>query len=197
MRKISSMRIPRHENQRQAVLKISGLLAAQNQFTNAETRLDTFLGQFPHSPAAATALFCLGDLHLKHYVAEGAAANLQLAQTNLDQFLGVYTNSDYLGHAYLDRGWCGWFASNYVASAADFQQAVDLLPRSLDLAVAHFKLGDALFKENEFTNAPENFTNALENYRVVLDDFADFPEVAQKLDRAGALPEFAGERGDG
>jgi len=163
------------DNQRQAILRTADLLAAQNQFTNAEARLDTFLEQFPKSPAAETALFSLGDLHLKHYAVQGAGANLQLAQACLDQFLSAYTNSEYLGHAYLDRGWCGWLESNYVAAATDFQSAVDQLPRSWDLAVAHFKLGDALYMENDFTNA-------LANYREVVDDFTDIPEVVQKLD---------------
>jgi TolA-binding protein len=163
------------ENQREAILKSSEMLVAQGQYTNAEGRLDLFLEQFPRSPAAETALFSLGDLLLKDYGAHGSVTNLQLAQACLDQFVGEYTNSDYLGHAYLDRGWCGWFANNPVAAASDFQQAADRLPRSLDLAVAHFKLGDALFMENDFTNA-------LENYRVVVDDFMDFPEVVENLD---------------
>jgi TolA-binding protein len=168
------------EDQRQAVLKVAGLLGAQNQFTNAEARLNAFLDQFPHSPAAPAALFSLGDLYLKDFGAQDAQASpdsvnkLQLAQACLDQFVGGYTNSEYLGHAYLDRGWCGWFASNYVASAAGFQEAVNRLPRSLDLAVAHFKLGDALFMEKDYTNS-------LENYQVVVDGFMDFPEVAGKL----------------
>ncbi|HWY31912.1 MAG TPA: tetratricopeptide repeat protein [Candidatus Acidoferrum sp.] len=182
------------ENQRQAVLKVASLLGAQNQFTNAETRLNAFLDRFPHSPAAPAALFSLGDLYLKDFGAQDSQASpdsvnkLQLAQACLDQFVGGYTNSEYLGHTYLDRGWCDWFASNYVASAADFQEAVDRLPHSLDLAVAHFKLGDALFMKNDFTNGLENstialanFTNALENYGMVVYGFTDLPEVAAKL----------------
>ncbi len=167
------------EKQRQAILKIAELSAAQNQFTNAESRLDDFLVQFPNSPAADVALFSLGELHLKDYAAWQSVTNLSLAQACLDRFLGVYTNSAYLGNAYLDRGWCNWFAGKYAGAATDFNMAVVNLPRSLDLAVAHFKLGDALFQQNDLANA-------LQNYRAVVDDFMDFPEVVRTLDE-GAL----------
>jgi len=163
------------EYQRQAILKIAELLTAQGQFTDAESRLNTFQQQSPGSAASAAALFTLGDLHLKDYAAQGAVTNLQLAQACLDQFLGIYTNSDFLGHAYLDRGWCGWLAGNYPAAAADFQTATTLLPRSFDQAVAHFKLGDALYQLNDFSNA-------LLHYRSVVGNFMDVPAVVQQLD---------------
>jgi TolA-binding protein len=163
------------EYQRQAILKIAELLTAQRQFTDAENRLYTFQQQFPGSAALPAALFTLGDLHLKQYAAQGAATNLALAQAYLDQFLGTYTNSDFLGHACLDRGWCDWLLGNYTAAAADFQTAATLLPRSLDQAVAHFKLGDALYQVNDYANA-------LENYRSVVDNYLDVPGVLQKLD---------------
>lgn len=165
------------ECQRQAILKIAELLTAQSQFAEAESRLNTFQEQFPGSAASAAALFSLGDLHLKHFAAQGAVTNLQLAQACLDQFLAIYTNSAFLGPAYFDRGWCGWLAGNYPAAAADFQAATVLLPRSFDQAVAHFKLGDALYQVNDYANA-------LENYRMVVNDFMDVPGVIQKLDEA-------------
>jgi TolA-binding protein len=164
------------EMQRQAILKIADLSAAQNQFTNAEDTLNNFLMQFPNAPAADVALYSLGELHLKDYAAQSSVTNLLLAKACLDQFLGVYTNSEYLGKAYLDRGWCNWFAKKYADSATDFKTATDYLPpNSFGVAVAHFKLGDALFMQNDFTNA-------LANYRVVVDDFMNLPDVVQKLD---------------
>lgn len=162
--------------QRQAILKIAELSAAQNQFTNAETALNHFLAQFPNSPATYVALYALGELHLKDYAAEQSVTNLLLAKACLDQYLGAYTNSEFQGNVYLDRGWCNWYASNYVDSAADFAMAVVHLPKSLDLATAHFKLGDALYLQNDLTNA-------LVNYRIVVDDFMDVPEVVLTLDQ--------------
>jgi TolA-binding protein len=163
------------EKQRQAILRITELSAAQGQFTNAEGRLNNFLMQFPNSPAADVALFSLGELHLKDYAAQQSPTNLSLAKACFDQFLATYTNSEFLGNACLDRGWCNWFANDYAASAADFKLAADYLPRSLDQAVAHFKSGDALYELKDYTNA-------LENYRVVVDGYLDLPDVVQTLD---------------
>ncbi len=160
---------------RQAILKIAGLSAAQNQFGNAEDTLNRFLVQFPNSPAADVALYSLGDLHLQDYAAQPSATNLLLAKACLDQFVGVYTNSEILGNVYLDRGWCDWYQGKYTDSAADFKAAVDYLPHSLDLAVAHFKLGDSLFMLSDFPNA-------LVHYRMVVDDFMDLPAVVHTLD---------------
>jgi TolA-binding protein len=164
------------QNQQQAILKIAELSAAQNQFTNAESKLDNFLAQFPDSPAADVALLSVGELHLKNFSAQPAATNESLlAKACLDQFVGTYTNSQYLGKAYLDRGWFDWLSGNAANSAADFKLAVENLPASVDLAVAHFKLGDALLAQNDFAGA-------LENYHAVTDGFADFPAVAQMLE---------------
>ena len=164
------------EKQRQAILKIAGLSAAQHQFASAEDTLNNFLVQFPNSPATDVALYSLGELHLKDYAAQPSETNLLLAKACLDQFLGAYTNSEYLGKVYLDRGWCNWYATNYEDSATDFKAAAGYLPpRSLDLAMAHFKLGDALYMQNDYSNA-------LVNYRIVVDDFMDVPAVVQTLD---------------
>ena len=163
------------EKQRQAILKIAELSAAQGQFTNAEDTLNRFLVQYPDSPAADVALYSLGDLHLKDYAAQPAATNLLLAKACLDQFIGVYTNSEFLGNAYLDSGWCNWYAGKYADSATDFKAATSYLPHSMDLAVAHFKLGDTLFMQSDFPNA-------LSNYRSVVDDFMDLTNVVKTLD---------------
>lgn len=170
------------EKQQQAILKIAELAAGLKQFSDAEQALGNFITQFTNAPVADVALLTLGELYLKDYSAQPAATNLlSAAQECFDQFLRVFTNSPLAGKAYLDRGWCGWFAKDMTNSLADFEKAVKmlkLLPSSEDLAVAQFKTGDALF-------AQKDFTNALENYRAVLDDFTNFHAVARALgDRA-------------
>jgi TolA-binding protein len=176
--------------QRQAVLKIAELAAAQKNISDADESLKKFLARFPDSPEAATALLALGELHLKNYVSKPAAAtnDLQAAQSRFDQFIGAFTNSPLLGKAFLDRGWCFWLAAETEEKAgdsqiaaqtmaeclADFQSAVEKLPPSVDLAVARFKLGDAEFHQNDFAGAREN-------YQAVAEDFTNFPVVGETL----------------
>jgi tetratricopeptide (TPR) repeat protein len=170
------------ERQRQAILKITELAIALDRFSDAEDSLQKFLAQFPVSAATDVALLTLGELHLKDYAASrfaGAVTNhLQEAQARFDQFLGAFTNSPLAGRVYLDRGWCLWLVGKIPESLDAFKAAARRLPPSEDLAVARFKIGDVLF-------AQKDFTNALENHRAVVDDFANFPAVAQTLgDRA-------------
>jgi TolA-binding protein len=170
------------ELQREAALKVAELAMSQNQFTNAEQLPGLFPAQF-----ADIALLTAGELHLKSYVAKSSAAEeLQQAQSNFDQFIGVFTNSPLLGKAYLDRGWCDWLAGKFPESLDDFRAAVEKLPPSEDLAVAKFKMGDVQLQQNDFAGA-------LENYRAVLNDFTNFPTVAQTL---GGLAQFQRLRAD-
>ena len=160
---------------RQAIFKVAELALAQDQFTNAEQQLTGFLAQFTDVPSRDIALLTLGELHLKQYVIQPALTNeLLVARTNFDQFIAGFTNSPWLGKAYLDRGWCDLLASNLTQGVLDFQTAVQLLPASLDQAVARFKLGDALFRQQEFRGA-------LTNYQAVADDFTNFPVVTATL----------------
>ena len=168
------------DRERQAILKMAELAIAQNQFSDAEQSLDKFLAQFPDSAATDVALLTLGELHLKDYILQPAATNqLSAAQDRFDQFLRVFTNSPLAGKAYLDRGWCLWLAGRAPESFAAFKAAAQSATcRRRTWPWRDFKMGDALF-------AQRDFTNALENYRRVVDDFADFPAVAQTLgDRA-------------
>ena len=167
------------ERQRRAILKITELAIALDRFSDAEASLQKFPAQFPNSPVTDLALLTLGELHLKDYILQPAATNqLPAAQTCFEQFLRGFTNSPLTGRAYLDCGWCLWLAGVAPESFEAFQAAARRLPPSEDLAVARFKMGDALFVQKDFTNA-------LENYRAVVDDFANFPAVAQTLgDRA-------------
>lgn len=164
------------DSQRQAVLKIAELSAAQTNFVGAENSLESFRSRFPDSPGADSTLLALGELHLKSYVALPSATNndLTAAQFYLNEFIDTYTNSPLLGKAYLDRGWCFWIEKNWADSAADFQAATEKLPPSVDLAVAHFKLGDAAFRNSDFTTARES-------YQAVVDDFTNYPVVTKTL----------------
>ncbi len=176
------------ERVRQAILKMAELAIAQNQFSAAEQSLEKFLTQFPGSPAADVALLTIGELQLKDYTAQLAAANhspaatnqLVAAQLRFDQFLHTFANSPLAGKAYLDRGWCLWLAgkTNAPETLDAFGAAATNLLSPEDLAMARFKMGDALF-------AQKHFTNALNNYRRVVEEFTNFPAVTQTLgDRA-------------
>ena len=166
------------ERQREAILKIAALAAAQNDVSNATASLEKYLAQFPNSPTAALALLTLGELHLKDFLATAVPDQLSAAQTNFDQFIGAFTNSPLTGKACLDRGWCNWKEGEFTNSLVDFRAAAQRLPASADLAVARFKTGDALFMLGDFAGARED-------YRSVLNDFAAFPEVEKSLgDRA-------------
>jgi TolA-binding protein len=180
------------QSQRQAVLKIAELSIGQKQFANAEQSLEKFLAQFPGSASADIAMFTLGELHLRDYVASrdaGPATNhLQQATAAFDLFLGVFTNNLFTGKAYLDRGWCNWFlgenaenlgdfknaAQKITESFDDFKMAARRLPLLEDLAVARFKMGDALFVQKDFLGARTN-------YQAVLDDFSSLPDVEKAL----------------
>jgi TolA-binding protein len=170
-----------NDRQRQAVLKIAELSAAQTNFSNAENALENFQTRFPNSPEQDLVLLALGELHLKNYVISPSGTNNDLARAQgcFDQFINTFTNSPLLGKAYLDRGWCFWIQGKWPESAADFQTASDTLPPSADLAIARFKLGDAAFQL-------QAFTNALESYQSVVTDFTNYA-VVDKTFRAQAL----------
>ena len=164
------------EQQRQAVLKVAELAIAQGQFPVATNALETFLAEFPASPAADVAVLTLGELQLKNYAAQPATATNDLpeAQANFDQFIGSFTNSPLIGKAYLDRGWSFWIVQKIPESLTNFEEASENLPFSEDMAVAKFKLGDALFAENDFAGARTN-------YESVVNDFTNYPAIGTAL----------------
>lgn len=158
--------------QQQAILKIAGLAAAQKKFPEAEQSLEKFLAQFPDSPSADVAQLTLGELYLTNYIAQPTAAtnSLEEAEAQFDRFLNTYTNSALTGRAYLDKGWCFWEAGKKSESLEAFKTAAHLLPPSVDLAVARFKIGDALF-------AQQDYAGARDNYEAVWQNFTNFPDV--------------------
>jgi TolA-binding protein len=162
--------------QRQAILKIAELAAAQTNFSDARQSLEKFLVQFPNATSADVARLTLGELDLKEYLAQPAVATNSLpeAEAQFDQFIATYKNSPLLGKAYLDRGWCFWTNGDIPASLDAFRTATEKLPMSPDLAVARFKLGDALFAQG-------NFAEARDNYEAVANDFTNFPSVSNSV----------------
>ncbi len=161
--------------QEQAILKMAGLAAAQNNQTNAEAGLENYLAQFTNSPVTKLAWLTLGELYLKDFIAQPAATNLlAAAQVSFDRS----TNGPFAGKAFWDRGWCQWLAGRFSESLADFQASAQRLPLSEDLAVARFKMGDAQFAQKDFAGAQTN-------YEAVLTDFSGLTNVEHSLgDRA-------------
>ena len=161
----------RLEKQQEAILKISALALAQNNFTGAVAALQTYLAQASNSPVQELAWFTLGELQLKNF---SVTNHLDLALSQFNQLLGSATNTPLAGRALLDRGWCRWLAGDAAGSLADFQAAAVQLPVSEDQAVAKFKMGDAQF-------VLTNFTAARESYRAVATDYAVIPAVEKSL----------------
>ena len=161
--------------QQQAILKIAELAAAEKSFSEAEQSLEQFLMQFPDAASADVARLALGELYLKEYVKQPAATNgLNEAEAQFSQFLSTYPHSALVGKAYLDEGWYYWEAGKKAESLAAFKTAARLLPPSVDLARARFKIGDALF-------AQQDYAGARDNYEAVWRDFTNFPAVNETL----------------
>ena len=167
------------ERQREAILKIAALAAAQSDYTNAAVNLETYLTKFTNAPEAELALLTLGELHMKEFLATSVPDQLTAAQTNFDQFISAFTKSPLSGKACLDQGWCNWQAGDYTNSLVDFRAAAQRLTNSpVDQAVAKFKTGDALFVLGQYDAARSD-------YAAVLTGYAAFPGVAKSLgDRA-------------
>ncbi|MFO1511549.1 MAG: tetratricopeptide repeat protein [Verrucomicrobiota bacterium] len=171
--------------QEQALSRITTLALEQGQYDVAMETLQSFLDQFPASPAAPVALLTLGEIHLKQHASvlatnqNGAAAmsatnHLPVALNCFDRVLTVYTNSTLIGRAQLGRGWVYWLKEQYPESAAAFGAAAEVLPPSEDLVVARFKLADALFRQT-------NYAGALDNYRGALQAATNLPAANAEL----------------
>lgn len=174
------------ERQRQALLKIGALALGEKDLAQATATLERFYAQHPAAPAADLALLTVGELRLRQYVAlaekaaggAGGASNAVLAtnlmasaQAAFAEFVSKFPQSPLLGKAQLNLGWCWWTENRWPESRAAFQAATTNLPSpSVDLAVAHFKLGDVCFQERDYTNA-------LANYRAIREKFGGLEEV--------------------
>jgi len=112
--------------QEQALSRITTLALAQARYDVATDTLQTFLNQFPTSPAAPIALLTLGEVHLKQHAsllatnstAPASATNLLPVALNcFDRVTTVYSNSTLVGRAQLGRGWCYWLEGKFPESA--------------------------------------------------------------------------------
>ncbi len=180
-------------SRRLALLKLIDLALIESKSDAAIQRLSALIEQFPGDPSLDWAHFTAGELRLKEHFRESAEAakgepSLSVLTNRLQQaaaeFSFVITNfpdSQLLGSAYLDRGWCVWEdgeGRNNLTNAAgglpDFQAATVKLPHSENQAVARFKWADCQF-------ALKDYAGAVTNYQLVLTDYADSPRVAKSL----------------
>jgi TolA-binding protein len=167
------------EYRRQALLRIIELTLDQNKITEAAQKLESFLNQYPQDAASDVALFTLGEINLKRYLASltnAAPATTNYLQAALHQFDHLITNSPsspLIGKASLNRGWCLWFDGKMPEALLAFGAATNKLPRSEDRAVAQFKIADAQFQLRDFTNAVSSYRAVVDHYRL--------PQVEEEL----------------
>ncbi|EEF60164.1 tetratricopeptide repeat protein [Pedosphaera parvula] len=170
---------------RQAIYKIVDLNLKQNKLDIATQKLDSFLSKFPEDRTADVALLTLGELQLRQATTTGltpatAAVTLpgtnllSLAKANFQKLINSFTNSDFVGAAQLNLGWCLWLENKPAESRTAFSNALQRLPQSESQAVARFKLADIQFTERDFHGA-------LTNYIPVVEEYKNFPLVRSNL----------------
>ena len=170
------------ERQRQAQLKIIELTLRQNRADVAAQKLEEFIARNTNGPNADLALLTLGELRLKAYfegrenasAASGGTNLLNEALVQFDRMTLNFTNSEFLGQAQLDRGWCFWTQGKVAESLAAFGAAFDRLPVSVEKAVACFKKADCLY-------AQKDFARAVTNYNLVIDQYGSDDRVKSEL----------------
>lgn len=158
------------ERQEHALLKITELALAEGLLVAANDTLVRFLDLSSNSPAAATALLSLGEIHLRQAVVifnTNAATGSAEATNHLDAALGLfdrlvnrYTNSPHAGRGELNRGWSLWLKGQANDSAAAFERAAARLGDSEEGVVAQYKLGDALYAQKDFARALAAYQSA-------------------------------------
>ena len=163
------------EKQREAILNIAALAAAQKDFAGAEAWLEKFLVTAADTSVAELVRLTLGELHLKDFAATN---HLGAAQAQFDRLLNDSPAGPLAGRAFLGRGWVFWLAEKYGPALADFKSAVARLPATNDLAVAIFKAADAEFVLKQFPAARDD-------YKLLLEKFSGSASVLRSLgDRA-------------
>ena len=176
------------ERQRQALLKITELLLAQNQIPQAAQELETFVSRYPDAALADLALLTLGELRLRLYEAAAgtnqtanaatnaaaATSDLQLAMAAFNTLTNKFPQSPLYGKAQLDLGWCYWAEGRMPEGQTALQAAVERLPFSMDLATAYFRLADIQFRQT-------NYAGAIKNYEAIIEKFGALPGVRTNL----------------
>ena len=192
--KITAAEIIPVDQRRLALLKAVELLSAQNQLTNAISRIETYLEANPKEPSADLLRVKAGELWVTEFQARAkngpvdraATTNmLQAARVHFQQVITHHTNSPHLGKAYLNLGWSLWEEGQQLDSAERiresqdaFEKAIERLTRSDEQAMARYKLGDALFYQGQFAAAATNYAFVVEHY-------GDLPQARSGLfDRA-------------
>jgi len=175
---------------RQALRKTIDLKLQQNQPSNTMQWLDGFIQKSTNEPSQDLArfldlaLFHLGDLKLKAYFVPPEPgtnglpapdpALLSAAITNLDRLIREFADSELLGSAFLDRGWCDLARGDYAAATTNFSAAATHLPWSENQAAALLKLGDACFRQGDYRAARDHYSRLLQ-------DYATMPGVTNQL----------------
>ncbi len=151
----------------QALLKIVTLDLRLNQAAEAARKLEDFLAKHPEQKGSDLELLALGELHLKEALEPGAATNaLPQAQAAFEKLINTFTNSDLLGKAQLDLGWCLWTEGKIPESEAAFSNAVERLPElsTNQSGASVTKLTDALLQPKNFAAAMTNQSRASGSY---------------------------------
>lgn len=172
---------------RHALGRVVGLAQATAGPAGAVEKLELLSAQGLDAPAPDLVQLSLGELRLRMFhelpLAERAAApqfsptasnHLFAALASFTNVTGRFTNSPYLGKAWLDRGWCHWELAQWPEAVSSFEEAARRLPVGLDQATAVFKLGDARYRLGEF--AP-----ALTNYNRLVREYGEEPRVKSGL----------------
>jgi TolA-binding protein len=170
------------DQRRLAVLKSVELLSATGQLTNAIARIETYLAGNTNESSADLLRLKAGELWVERFRASPAETNaLAQARAHLGAIISQFTNSVYVGRAWLNLGWSYWEEgtrandlSRIRESEAAFRNAAETLTRSQEQALAIHKIGDARLQLGE----PQS---AATNYLAVLRNFAEFPEVRAAL----------------
>jgi TolA-binding protein len=176
------------------VLKQVELFTSGGGVTNAITRLENYLASDTNEPAADLLRVKASDLWLMQFRVLAAtdpspsAALLALetnaltrARSHLNIVLTEFTNSVYIGKAWLNLGWTFWEEGSAFDDPARtqesvnaFRTAIEKLTRSDDQALARFKLADAEYSLGRYADS-------ITNYNAVIQQYGDLPQVKNSL----------------
>jgi tetratricopeptide (TPR) repeat protein len=169
---------------RRALFKTVELTLRQGKSAETAKRLQTFIDENPQDPALDVALLSLGEIQLRQYfeaseVATNGSASLntnlvQQALTNFTSIKMGAPESQFLGKALLDIGWCFWTQNQLEQAEISFAEAFRTLPVSEEKAIAVFKRADCQFQNGDFINAAAN-------YDILVQNFGQFERVKNVL----------------